>query len=484
MYLNIILQCLLIAYVHSLSAHPVLIVVSYDAFRYNFFDTKLVPNMERLKKSGTYADHLLNVFPTKTFPNHHSIATGLYPEVHGVVGNSYYDPDVKKVLKIGYEMFHYDENIKPIWRLNEDQGNGRYSGTMMWPGASYPYQSQNITYVKDFEPGYDWHKRVDTVISWIKNPDKPANLVMLYFEEPDAHGHAFGPNSEVVKDLIRKLDNITLYLEQQLKQHELTDKVNVMHLSDHGMIGVTPPNFINITQYMTNGTYEWAGASPCIQIVPHEGYEEQIYSSLKTASVTNGHFKVYKKQDFPKRWYYKKNPRSPPILVMADVGYALDDLIIAAPKYAEHFNFTLTNSSEFGVHGYDYNVTDMHPFFMARGPKIKPRHKVAPFNTVDLFNLFTEILEIPQTPNNGTFGNIVDILVEKHGQYSVGSILIISVGGVVIALVLITVAAIITLVMIKRRQNMTTVAALNKRFPQTFQNNVIEAQHLLESEEA
>ncbi|KAJ8940355.1 hypothetical protein NQ314_010737 [Rhamnusium bicolor] len=437
MIFQIIVQCLLVSYVYSLSTHPILIVVSYDAFRYNFFDTKLVPNMERLKKVGTYSDYLVNVFPTKTFPNHHSIATGLYPEVHGVIGNSYYDPEYKKVLKIGYEMFHFSDEVKPIW-----------------------------------------------VISWITDPHKPANLVMLYIEEPDTHGHAFGPESKTVRALLEKLDNVTLYLEEQLEKHKLTDKVNVIHLSDHGMVSVTPPYFINITQYMKNNTYDWAGASPCIQIIPHKGFEEEIYNSLKAASVNNGHFKVYKKEDYPKRWHYKNNPRSPPILVMSDVGYALDDLIITAPKYAEYYNFTLTNSSEFGVHGYDYDVTDMHPFFMARGPKIKKEHKVAPFHTLDLFNLFTEILELPPLPNNGTLGNIVDILATNHGKYSVASILIIAVGGVLIALFLISLAAVITLVIIKRQQNITTAAALNKRFPQTFQNNIIEAQHLLEPEEA
>ncbi|KAJ8977908.1 hypothetical protein NQ317_012409 [Molorchus minor] len=408
MLFKIFVQFFLASYVYCISSHPILIIVSYDAFRYNTFETGLIPNMERIKTIGTYADHLINVFPTKTFPNHHSIATGLYPEVHGVIGNTFYDPIYKKVLKMGYEMYHYSNDIIPIWitmlkRWNEDEGKGRYSGTMMWPGAIFPYQGKNITYVKEFQPNYAWNERVDTVISWITNPKKPANLVMLYFEEPDTHGHAFGPNSDTVKELIEQLDNITLYLKEKLQEHKLTDKVNVIHLSDHGMISVTPPNFINITQYIKNGTYEWTGASPCIQIIPHEGYTEEIYNALKEGSKQNGHFSVYKKEEYLKRWHYKDNPRSPPILVMADVGYALDDLIITAPKYAAYYNFTLTNTSEFGVHGYDYTVPDMHPFFMARGPKIKTKHEVAPFNTVDLFNLFTEILELPPLANNGTW---------------------------------------------------------------------------------
>lgn len=56
------------------------------------------------------------------------------------------------------------------------------------------------------------------------------------------------------------------------------------------------------------------------------------------------------------------------------------------------------------------------------------------------------------------------------------------VGGILIALVLISAAVIITYVMVKRQQKLTTAAALNKRFPQSTQYT-IEAQHLLETEE-
>ncbi|CAH0546226.1 unnamed protein product [Brassicogethes aeneus] len=483
MIFKIYLVCLLFSFVCSISKHPILIVVSYDAFRYNYFDTKMVPNMEKLRKAGTYSDYLINVFPTKTFPNHHSIATGLYPDIHGVIGNTYYDPKVKSIKGMSYEMYHYDDHVIPIWRWNEDMEDGRYSASMMWPGAAYDFQNKNITHVKSYDPNYDWFKRIDDVINWIKHPTEPANLVMVYFEEPDTHGHAFGPNSKVVLDLLQKLDNVTKYLDDQLKKNNLDDHVNVIHLSDHGMIAVTPPKFINITQYLTNGTYQYAGASPCIQIIPKEGHKDEIYDKLKKASIKNKHFTVYKKEEFFERWHYS-NDRAPEILIMAEEGYALEDLIVAAPIYAHKYNFTLTNSSEFGVHGYDYTMKDMHPFFMARGPKIKKHHKVAPFNTVDLFDLFCEILDITPTHNNGTLANILDILSNnKNGKYSIASILVITVGGVVVTIILVSLAAIVTLILIKRQQNITTAAALNKRFPQTFQSN-IEAQHLLEPEDA
>nr|CAI5835266.1 unnamed protein product [Callosobruchus analis] len=142
---------------------------------------------------------------------------------------------------------------------------------MMWPGAYYAYQGKNINYRQDFDVNMDWNKRVDTVISWITDRKKPANLVMLYIEQPDTYGHIFGANAPQFKEMLRKLDNVTKYLQDQLESHHIADKVNVVHLSDHGLITITPQTFINITQYMKQGTYTWAGASPCIQITPHKG---------------------------------------------------------------------------------------------------------------------------------------------------------------------------------------------------------------------
>lgn len=111
----IVSQLLLFGCVLSVSNHPILIVISYDAFSNDYFRKGLVPTMERLRKSGTFADYLVNVFPTKTFPNHHSIATGLYPDIHGVIGNSYFNPFEKEFVSMSYDMYHYSDYIVPIW---------------------------------------------------------------------------------------------------------------------------------------------------------------------------------------------------------------------------------------------------------------------------------------------------------------------------------------------------------------------------------
>lgn len=98
----------------SISKYPILIVVSYDGFRYDFISKDLTPNIRKLRQSSTYTEYMQSVFPTKTFPNHQSIATGLYAESHGVVGNQYYDPELKTINHYGPDMYR-NPKVEPIW---------------------------------------------------------------------------------------------------------------------------------------------------------------------------------------------------------------------------------------------------------------------------------------------------------------------------------------------------------------------------------
>nr|CAD7442890.1 unnamed protein product [Timema bartmani] len=343
----------------SLSQHPLLLIVSYDGFRHNYFEKQVTPTLQKLKTLGTHAEYMRNVFETKTFPNHHSIATGLFPEVHGVLANSLYDPIYKRVLNFSYELWHQNENIIPIWNYNTS---------------------------------ISWEERVDTAIGWFLHPVTPANLVMLYIEEPDASSHIFGPESQQVLKQLAKLDQLTDYLQHRLVDNNLSDVVNVFHLSDHGMDTVTLDRIVNLTDYVDRSTYITSGSSPVLGLVPlnkgellvwtiapHTKYnEEHIYKSLKNASL-HDNFRVFKRADIPERWHFKNNN--------------------------PNMNTTL------GIHGYDNAESNMHPYFIACGPLIKKNHVIAPFDTVDLYSLFAHILNVSAPPNNGSLANVVDMLV-------------------------------------------------------------------------
>lgn len=107
----------------SVSSHPILIVVSYDGLRHDYFDnTDRTPWLNALKRGGVSVPYMDPVFPTLTFPNHQSIATGLYAETHGITGNTLFDPLYNRTLS-GFNddpgFWNYHPDVLPIWVITK-----------------------------------------------------------------------------------------------------------------------------------------------------------------------------------------------------------------------------------------------------------------------------------------------------------------------------------------------------------------------------
>lgn len=371
----------------------VLIIVSYDAFRTEYLRRSTASFMVELGHNGTWAEYLRNVFPTKTFPNHHSIATGVFPNQHGVMANGLYDHGRGK-LNYSYELFHFNEQLVPIWTLNEQHGG--HSGCMMWPGSDFPYTRANIscTHLQPFNLTLPWNDRVDTAFRWIRDPARPANLVMLYIEEPDYYGHIYSPESDRVAQLVVKLNDLTRYIHEKIREFGLVDRVNVLHLSDHGMDSLMPKNFINLTGFVPGDMkFDVYGSTPVLQVVPKVKQQTaDLYRALKNASERNGNFDVYTLENLPARWHFNNSQRTGPITAVAKLGYGFDDMWETVEYYRKAFNVSVTSETKYGVHGYDNELPIMHPIFFGYGPRIKERTTVEPFDTVDLYYLFCEIL--------------------------------------------------------------------------------------------
>lgn len=431
------------------SMHPKLLVVSYDAFRYDYFNRNVTPFMNELRNEGTRADYMMNVFVTKTFPNHHTIATGLYAETHGVTDNEFYDPISGNVTKYSYQLYHYDNTILPIWTVNE-KNKGRHSGTMMWPGSIFEYHGITPTFAKAFNGSTSWEERIDTLISWFLHPTNPINLGMLYIEEPDYHGHAIGINNVPFNKILNKLDRFTKYLHLQLEKHGLED-VNVIHLSDHGMASVTLDRIIDLNKYINSSDYICVRTTPSLHIYPNAGKEELIYQSLKLAAEKTKTFKVYRKHEIPEKYHYRDNKRVGPIFVIANVGYAFQYLYDTIEYYKKKFNITVDSTSEFGVHGYDNEAIEMHPTFFAKGPAFVPGCKLKSFKNTDLFPLFCKVLDIKCPQTNGSLANVSECLTSKSDKNLIGTYQIVFV-GITLATTLTGMAGVLMMILIRRRR--------------------------------
>ncbi|KAL7298220.1 hypothetical protein TKK_0009211 [Trichogramma kaykai] len=410
---------------------PKLLVVSYDAFRYDYFDRKVTPFMNELRMKGIFADHMRNVFVTKTFPNHHTISTGMYVENHGVIDSEYLDVKSNKTVKYSYDLYHYNNGILPIWTLNELNGGERRSGVMMWPGSAFEYHKKNATFRVPFNTTVPWKSRVDEVISWFKHAAEPINFGMMYIEEPDFHGHGIGINGARFDEVLLKLDEITYYLHEKLRENNMTD-VNVIHLSDHGMATVTIDRIVNLTNYIDPKDYTTSGLSPVIHIYPRPGKKSEIYKNLQKASYDTNKFDVYLKENIPEHFHFKNNTRIGPILAVARVGNSFETLYDSFSWYEKEFNITINEKSEFGVHGYDNTQKEMWPFFFGVGPAFLPQCEVPAFDNVDLLPLFCEILEIECLEVNGQLGELRKCLA-KH-QYEAILYKGIYIGGIIVSI--------------------------------------------------
>ncbi|KAG8233881.1 hypothetical protein J437_LFUL013226 [Ladona fulva] len=394
--------------IHSLAVEvtgrrQVVIIVSIDGFRYDYIKAHNLSKLSELQREGTHSERMFNVFDTNTYPNHQSIATGLYPESHGVISNEVYDPKYRRVIKYGADLYEEDDI------LNEITGNGSYSGVMMWPGGEFPYgktkdryeslRNTKIlpTYYQEWDMSIPWEVRIDTIIHWITHPTKPTNLVMLYFEEPDLISHAFGPESDLVKTRLEDLDRVLRYLCEKINYNNLTDFVNVIVVSDHGMKTVTSTNIIDLRSSVNISLFNTAASSPVMHIYPKPGYEDIVFRQLN-ASASRQPFKVYQKRDIPERWHIARSRRAPPILALADEGYVFQDFL------KKIYYYSITAHQTYGVHGYDNALDSMHPLFLAWGPLIKRGYEIEPFSAVDIFPLVCKILDLPYHPVNGTLG--------------------------------------------------------------------------------
>lgn len=228
---------------------PLLTIISMDGFRHDYLNQKElkdtdIANFLYYIKHGVKAGHVLNIFPSVTFPNHMTLLTGQYPEVHGIVHNEFFDPYLNASFNMQnfYQNFDskwFDNGAEPIWVTNQKRGQGRSSGSVLWPGATAPIECQQprmIDHATLYNMSMPYNHRIDVLMDWFTDTKySPINLGMLYFDEPDETAHKYGPLSKEVRDKIRKLDDALGYLRQKLNETGLTDKMNIIITSDHGM---------------------------------------------------------------------------------------------------------------------------------------------------------------------------------------------------------------------------------------------------------
>ena len=375
------------------------VLVSLDGFRYDYPKKFGTPHLNALAHAGvSVPTGMLPSFPSLTFPNHYSIVTGLYPEHHGIVGNSFFDPARDAVYAYTRPETNTDGTWyggTPLWSLAEQQG--MRSACFFWPGSEADIAGKRPSFYLHYNDGLDDHLRIAQVIAWLNLPaaDRP-HFITLYYANTDHAGHAHGPDSPEMRDAVHHVDDLIGELETKLRATGLP--VDLIVLADHGMITLQPPavilsDFANLDGIRTQGPL----------IYPKDEAEtERIYRDF--LAHPSPKFKVYRRAALPPELHFDANPREGDPVVVPTGPYTL---LVRASKLPEPIQVH-------GGHGFDaHTMPEMKAIFVAEGPDFNRNKRLKTFENVDVYDLIAQILELRTPPHDGTLKPLESALTKQ-----------------------------------------------------------------------
>eukprot|EP01114_Cavostelium_apophysatum_P017585 TRINITY_DN5267_c0_g1_i2.p1 TRINITY_DN5267_c0_g1~~TRINITY_DN5267_c0_g1_i2.p1 ORF type:complete len:454 (-),score=67.43 TRINITY_DN5267_c0_g1_i2:141-1502(-) len=383
---------------------PTVIMISIDSFRsvYITRNPETTKNFQSLISGGAYVPSLRPIFPSKTFPNHYTLATGLFAETHGIVSNTFYDPVFNATFTIDSKAVGEARwwGGEPIWVTAVKQG--QRSATEFWPGSEAPIMNTRPTYWKTYDSKVSSEDRIGTILSYLELPDdKRPTFLSGYFDVVDIAGHAYGPDSKQVDDAVAVVDSAIGKLIAGLEKQKIRDKVNVILVSDHGMTAVSRERVVFIDQYVNMSLFKVVDWTPILFIIPTEGKSQEVYDALHGA---HPNLTVYFKNDTDEYWNYRDNRRITPIVGVADLGWSIGTTAL--------FNSSQTRYTG-GTHGYDNRLPDMQAFLVGNGPVFKSGTILEMMVNLNVYPLLCHILGLIPAPNNGTVPT--DLLVAGEG---------------------------------------------------------------------
>ncbi len=359
------------------------VVISMDGFRWDYPQWYETPFIDYVASVGVESA-LIPSFPSKTFPNHYTLATGLYPDHHGIVANKFYDPSTGVFFSLSNMKSKYNPDYyggEPIWLTA--QKNGIKTAVFYWPGSDVGVKGQHPWFFLKYDekPRWSFRKRVDGIVEMLNRPlsDRP-RLIMAYFEQPDAYGHNSGPQSKTTRRAVEEMDALMRDLYIGIKSTHVGDSVNFIMLSDHGMTSLSPDRIIDIKKMLKPQWYEAVEGNVPANIYVKENCVDSVYECLKNVA----HIRVWKKKDIPPYLHYGSNERVGEVVACPDLGWVFGNEL-----------------EEWATHGFDPYYSDMHALFRAVGPDF--RHVAMPhFPNVCVYPLLCRLLGIAPSENDGT----------------------------------------------------------------------------------
>ncbi len=383
---------------------PTVILISLDGFRWDYLDKYKPQAIGKLAKNGVRAKWMIPSFPTKTFPNHYTIATGLYPQNHGIVENNVWDFGEVFTMSKRKEV----ENPRwwggePVWVTAQKQG--QIAASYFFVGTETMIDGERPEKWRVYNGRVPNKMRVDQVLSFFDEPvAKRPTMISMYFSTTDDVGHEFGPDAEETKYAVWEVDEYIERLMFGLKKRGIDNEVNVIIVSDHGMANYYPRQVTFLDDHfdIEKLTDRILWTNEIVQIFPKQGKTDEIYSKIKSLE----HTTCWKKGNLPARLHYNDGKRIAPIICSSDEGW----ITTTHKRWDDWYQDLDDTSRPRGAHGYDNKYQEMQATFIAHGAAFKKGFVAEPFENVEVYNVMCKILGIKPAKNDGDLRSVSGML--------------------------------------------------------------------------
>ncbi len=371
-------------------AEPILILVSIDGMRWDYLERHAPPNLQQLARDGVQLAQLIPTFPTKTFPNHYTLVTGLRVERHGIVGNEMFDSETGRFFRIGDRVSTLDPKWwggEPVWNTAGRQG--KRTASMFWPGSDVAIGGRQPTYWVPYQNSKPHAERVAQVLAWLALPpaERPV-FITLYFSSVDSAGHQFGPLAPETRNALLDVDRHIGDLRRGIAAQGLESEVNLIVLSDHGMAEISPERVVYLDDVLKprDPAVEFQGPVAGLRL-PDEAAIEEYRAKLRRLP----HVRVFRTRELPAAFGYANHPRIPDLVVIADDGW----------EVSTHTARENRKRVSLGNHGFDPGYGSMGATFIAQGPTLRRGVALPAFENVHVYHALCGLIGVDPAPNDG-----------------------------------------------------------------------------------
>ena len=347
------------------------IVISMDGMTNDVWNIEELDAFQKIQNEGIRAEFMKPVYQSTTYPGHVSMATGVHPDRHGILHNSFYDRET------GFHSYPDDSNlidVPPIWVLAEQQNIT--TGIYFWVGSETDWNGWQATYkYAPFDANVKEEEKIDQVIAWLDMDEEiRPNLIMTYWDGTDSVGHIYGSKHKKIYEQTVRQNQMLGLLFSRLDEINAWQYVTLLLVSDHGMIDVN--QYISLKSILDTLEIDYIiSAGPAVAHVFIDN-ESDLTKAQKLLS-NKENIVVYTQENLPENFHMKHPTRTG------------DLIVITEPPYM----FNNSNDGPKGMHGYDPNLKEMHAIFGAIGFGVMNK-RIGPVHMTDVAPTIADLLGI------------------------------------------------------------------------------------------